>query len=138
MLIVLNTNILVSGLLNAHGAPGRILDLVLAGKIQLLFDDRMLAEYRDVLTRPKFNFDTVKVTSIFAFLQLSGKHIVAPPLPGIENMEIADIDDLPFAEVAFAGNATSLVTGNVRHFTFFAKYQISILTPRQFMETWSS
>ncbi len=114
----------------------RILDLVLAREIDLLFDDRILAEYRDVLARPKFRFDASHSASLLTFLQLSGKHIVAPPLPRIEDVEILDKDDLPFAEVAFAGKATSVVTGNVKHFTFLAGYQMPVLTPRQFMETW--
>ncbi|HFQ94840.1 MAG TPA: putative toxin-antitoxin system toxin component, PIN family [Anaerolineae bacterium] len=136
MFVVLDTNILVSGLLNAHGAPGRILDLLLAGQIQAVFDDRILAEYRDVLARPKFNFNAAHTASLLAFLRLSGKHVVAPPLPGIEIASLPDSDDLPFAEVAFAGNAAFIVTGNVKHFTFLAAYPISVLTPRQFMEAW--
>lgn len=136
MFVALDTNILVSGLLNAQGAPGRILDLVLAGKIQVLFDDRILAEYRDVLARPKFSFNASHVASFLAFLRLSGKHVVAPPIPGIENASIPDRDDLPFAEVALAGKAAFIVTGNVKHFVFLATYPIPVLTPRQFMEAW--
>ena len=138
MHLVLDTNVLVSGLLNAHGAPGRILDLILASQIQLLFDDRMLAEYRQVLARPKFKFDAVHVASFLAFLQLSGKHIVAPPLPGMENVTIVDTDDLPFAEVALAGEAAAVITGNVKHFAYLSNYPVPVLTPRQFMDSWSS
>jgi predicted nucleic acid-binding protein len=42
--IVLDTNVLVSGLLSPHGPPGRIFDLLLGGKLTLVFDDRLLAE----------------------------------------------------------------------------------------------
>ena len=56
MRIVLDTNVLVSGLLNPDGAPGRLLDLILGGRLQILYDDRILGEYSDVLARPQFGF----------------------------------------------------------------------------------
>jgi hypothetical protein len=45
---------LVSVLISAKAAPGRIVDLLRAGKITLVLDDRILAEYHEVLTRPQF------------------------------------------------------------------------------------
>ena len=51
------------GLLNPHGPPGRILDLVLAGKLRLLLDDRVVDEYREVLLRPRFDFDPADVAA---------------------------------------------------------------------------
>ena len=50
--VVLDTNVLVSGLLSEHGPPGLIVDLVFAGELALVYDARLLAEYRDVLVRP--------------------------------------------------------------------------------------
>jgi len=52
--LVLDTNALVSGLLTAGNPPGRIVDLLRAGKIQLQVDERIVAEYGGVLSRPKF------------------------------------------------------------------------------------
>ncbi len=66
MRVVLDTNVLVSGLLNPDGSPGRVLDLFLAGGITLLVDDRILGEYRAVLPRPKFGFDTNDVADLLA------------------------------------------------------------------------
>lgn len=137
MLVVLDTNVLVSGLLKAHSAPGRIVDLVLAGKIQVLFDDRILAEYRDVLARPRFQFNAAHVASFLTFLRLSGRHVIAPPIPGIELASLPDGEDLPFAEVALAGGEAFLVTGNVKHFDFLADHPISVLTPCQFLDAWA-
>jgi putative PIN family toxin of toxin-antitoxin system len=53
-LLVLDTNVLVSALLSPFGAPGRIWDLVLAREVRLVYDDRILVEYRRVLSREKF------------------------------------------------------------------------------------
>jgi len=43
--LVLDTNVLVSGMINAFGAPGRIADLVRERHVELVVDDRILAEY---------------------------------------------------------------------------------------------
>jgi predicted nucleic acid-binding protein len=56
MRIVLDTNILVSALLSPFRPPARALDLVLSDEIRLACDDRLMAEYRQVLARPRFGF----------------------------------------------------------------------------------
>jgi predicted nucleic acid-binding protein len=42
--IVLDTNVLVSGLLSPLGPPGRIVDLVVAERVTVLFDDRIISD----------------------------------------------------------------------------------------------
>lgn len=133
MLIVLDTNVLVSGLLNPHGAPGRILDLAVSGEVQLAFDDRILSEYLEVLQRPRFGFPLRRIEAILDFFQLAGTHISAPPLT-VEN--VPDRDDLAFAEVAVAAEAAALVTGNRDHFDFMKKTEIAVLSPREFIDQW--
>lgn len=53
---VLDTNVLISGLLNAHGFPGRLVDAVLSGTLRMTYDDRIEREYWEVLARPRFRF----------------------------------------------------------------------------------
>jgi len=54
--VVLNTNVLLSGLLKPYGKPAAILRLVLSGALQVAYDGRILSEYRTVLLREKFHF----------------------------------------------------------------------------------
>ena len=68
MLVVLDTNILVSALISPFGPPARVLDMVLGGDIQVAYDDRLLAEYREVLARPKFSFAPEDVAAVCLFL----------------------------------------------------------------------
>ncbi len=49
MKIVLDTNIVVSGLLHSQGNPAQVLMLALAGAVQVCHDERILAEYAEVL-----------------------------------------------------------------------------------------
>ncbi len=53
MLVVLDTNVLVSAMLWA-GQPRRLLDLVEAGLIRSVTSEEILADLRDVLGRRKF------------------------------------------------------------------------------------
>ncbi len=55
MRIVLDTNVLVAGLLTPGGACGRLLDLVLDGAVGVHIDRRILQEYEDVLRRPQLS-----------------------------------------------------------------------------------
>ena len=54
MKIVLDTNVLLSGMLKPSGPPGRIIDLLRTDVLELVVDDRILAEYVDVLRRDYF------------------------------------------------------------------------------------
>ena len=131
MRIVLDTNVLVSGLRNPNGVPGRIVDLLLAGKLTALYNDAILGEYADVLSRPRLELSTEQVQAVIGYLRLSGEMIQAMPLPGDT---LPDPDDLVFAEVAMTGNAEVLVTGNMKHFIGLKERGVTVLAPAEFLE----
>jgi len=56
MRIVLDTNVLVAGLLSPSGPPAWIVEAVLAGELDLALDAAIRQEYEDVLRRPEFRF----------------------------------------------------------------------------------
>ena len=130
MRIVLDTNVLVSGLLSPHGPPGRILDSVVSGAVGMLVDDRILREYAEVLTRPRFGFDRVTALELVDFLSTEAEHVAASNV----SVSLPDPDDAPFLEVAIAGGADALVTGNARHFkTRDRRVGVRILEPSAFV-----
>jgi putative PIN family toxin of toxin-antitoxin system len=108
---VIDTNVLVSGLLRPDNPPGRILDMVLAGELQPVFDDRILREYRQVLRRPRFHFHEGAVMDLMDYLEHFGWLLAAPGLA----VRLPDPKDLMFLEVA-AKSLSLLITGNTRHF----------------------
>ena len=55
--VVLDTNVVVSAFLHFSSVPGIILQEALAGRVIPLLHEDILAEYNDVLRRPKFKFD---------------------------------------------------------------------------------
>ena len=54
MIVVLDTNVLVSGFMSPGNPPGRIIDFLRAGDITLAIDDRIFSEYAAVLGREYF------------------------------------------------------------------------------------
>jgi putative PIN family toxin of toxin-antitoxin system len=129
--IVLDTTVLVSGLLKVHSPPARIVDMILIERVRCVFDDRILAEYAEVLGRPKFRpaLDSGEGEQFLDFLRRTGEGVSAPPLPLAG--PAPDAYDLPFAEAAVAGAAEAIVTGNLKHFEFFQgnAWGIEILPP---------
>jgi len=132
MRIVLDTNVLVSGLLSPFGPPARILDLVLAGDLIPVFDDRILAEYGQVLARERFGFVPDDVASLLHYIEVEGEHITAHPT----SVVLPDPDDLPFLEVALTARVKALITGTVRHYPTELCRGIEILSPASFLDDW--
>ena len=128
MRAVIDTNVVVSGLINPHGAPGRVIDAVLAGVIIPLYDDRILGEYRDVLRRKRFGFDVAVVDAFLDYVECFGEPVIATGA----GVTLPDPDDLPFLEVAIAGHADAVITGNGRHFVPLAgHHQVRICAPAE-------
>ena len=130
MRIVLDTNVLVSGLWSPFGPPGEIVGLVAAGALPLLLDERILGEYREVLARRGFGFDPDMVESLLLQVEATGEFVVARPLPE----RLPDPDDESFLEVALAAHADFLVTGNLRHFPGRLRQGVAVVSPREFIE----
>lgn len=126
MKIVLDTNVLVSGLLSPHGPPAQVLALVLNGSVTVQYDNRVLAEYREVLGRPKFGFPKEGIEPILEYLQTEGEFVTAEPT----NRPFSDEGDRPFYEVAVTGRCEYLVTGNKAHFP----KENFVKTPSEFLQ----
>lgn len=112
MRIVLDTNVLVSGLISPFGPPARVLEMILTGDLTLVFDDRILAEYRQVLARERFGLNADDVADLLRYFEAAGEHVTARPA----FVTLPDPDDLSFLEVALAARVDALITGNTRYY----------------------
>ena len=130
MKIVLDTNVLVAGLLSPYGAPAGIVGMVSSGILRLCYDARVMVEYQDVLARPKFQFDPRKVKDLLVFTQQSGEVVATSPL----NARLPDVHDEIFLEVALAGRAAFLITGNIKHFPASSRQGVNVVTPQEFLD----
>lgn len=129
MKIVLDTNVLVAGLLTPFGPCGAIVRMVSSGDLTLCLDARILSEYNEVLRRPKFRFEPDKVAPLLDYVEHSGEIAASSPLPA----PLPDPDDQPFLEVALAGPAACLVTGNHAHFPAKHCQGVKVLSPSEFL-----
>ena len=130
MKIVLDTNVLVPGMLNPRGAPANILRLVLNESIDIVADERILVEYESVLRRPKLSAIRENADIVINQISFMAERVTAGPL----KIRIPDPDDLPFMEVAQAARADAVVTGNERHFPSRACGRIKIWSPRELLD----
>ena len=111
MMVVIDTNVLVSAFWSKKGTPAQILALVQNGRLTPCYDSRIFAEYRRVLRRPKFNFSEWEITGVLTQIESDGVSVVPCPLTA----PFTDEEDRKFYEVARHCNAT-LITGNLKHF----------------------
>ena len=130
-MIVLDTNVLVSGLLQPFGVPGEIVRLVAAERITLYYDARVMAEYREVLHRDKFRFNQRHLEQLLDQIKRCGELVTASPL----FKRLPDPDDEMFLEIALAAKAKYLVTGNLQHFPDSAMVNnVLVLSPKAFLD----
>jgi putative PIN family toxin of toxin-antitoxin system len=127
--VVLDTNVVVSALLKPAGAEAAVLLLVLEGMVFVGISDAILAEYEDVLSRPKFKRPPEVVKGLVADLRSVGR-LVKPK----QRVAVSpDESDNRFLECAEALKAHFLVTGNTRHFPQRWK-GTEVVTARQFID----
>lgn len=127
---VVDTNVLLSGLLFPQSPPGRVLRTVLRNG-QLLVSAETLAELADVLARPKFDA-YIDVADRMEFLRRLAR--VAETVSVVRTVRACrDPRDDKFLEVAVNGDATAIVTGDNDLLALNPFLNIAILTPALFL-----
>jgi predicted nucleic acid-binding protein len=127
---VFDTNVIVSGFLSPAGPPGRIVEWLRSGIVQAVLDDRLAAEYAEVLARPRFGLPSREVDIVLAAIRLGAVRVEVGPQDRAAGLP--DPDDAPFLECARAAGVP-LVTGNARHFPKSVAQAVAVLTPAQFV-----
>lgn len=133
--IVLDTSVFVSALRSDGGASREIIRRILQGRLRPIFANALWLEYEDLLGRDIWTDVTsdAERRAILAALAQSGRWVAIrfgwrPNLP--------DEKDNHLIELAIAGNATIIVTHNVKDLTRgeLMWEHLRIMTPRQLLE----
>ncbi len=132
---VFDTNVVVSGFLSPAGPPGRIVEWLRNGGVQAVLDDRIMAEYAEVLARPVFRLPVAEVELVLAAIRARSFWVEAEAARTVRGLP--DPDDAPFVECALA-SGVPLVTGNLRHFPKSAAKDATVITPAQFVALFKS
>jgi putative PIN family toxin of toxin-antitoxin system len=133
MKIVLDTNVLVAGLLSPFGPCGEIVRMASSGELVLCLDARILSEYHEVLHRPKFRFEQDKIAALMDYIEYRGQIVASSPL----SYSLPDPDDEPFLEIAISGGAEYLITGNNAHYPPNLCKGARVLYPADFLKHYS-
>ena len=125
---IIDTNIIVSSFItkNPSSSTRRVINSMLSGKIKPLYNDEILAEYYDVLSRSKFHLNEVRINELLYFIKQNGIDSSRFPFDG----EMPDEDDRVFYEVTLSKEDSFLVTGNIKHFPRTPQ----VITAAQMME----
>ena len=105
--------------------PRRLSLALFRGGRQLCYDSRILSEYREVLARPKFGLDPAALDDFLEQVEADGLPVDPVPLA----RRLPDPADEAFLEVAIAGRAVCLVTGNLRCFPANRRCGVRVLSP---------
>ena len=126
---MLDTNVVVSGLMTRGGACAIILDLLVDGRLTAALDGRIADEYGRVCAEPRLVLDPDAVREFLHLLDGFAEKVTAAPLKA----DVPDPDDLPFLEVAAEADAV-LVTGNKKHFPKRVTGPVRVMSPREFLD----
>jgi uncharacterized protein len=131
--VVLDTNVLVSALIQ-RSYPFFIVDkLFLEGKIQLCISDELLKEYYEVLNRKKFSkYPDFVARAEILLADIETK--ASKYIPKTKVSLIKDLDDNKLLELAAESTAAFLVTGNTNDFTMTKFKKTRIVSPKEFWE----
>ena len=128
--IVIDTNVLVSAALKPSGRQALVLELVAFRAVEMFVSEAILAEYREVFSRPKFSrLDPKDVSRLLALIEAEATMVTTTAKLAISEHD----SDNRFYECAEAASADYIVTGNSKHFTKPYK-NTKIITGRQLLE----
>lgn len=110
--VVIDTNVVVSGLLTPRGNAALVLLAVHRGVLRPCVSVPILDEYAAVLARPKFGFAAAEIDNALGLMRSQAEIAAPPPSPFVS----PDPGDTKFIDCAVATSADFIVTGNARHF----------------------
>lgn len=127
---VVDTNVIVSALItkNPDSPPRKVFYAMLSGEITPLYHHKIIAEYKNVLSREKFHLNKHTVETVLNAVCQYGVEVIPKPTGEI----MIDMDDLIFYEVAMEkrNDDAYLVTGNQKHYPV----RDFIVTPTEMIE----
>ena len=131
--VILDTNVIISALLSP-GVPAQILErLIIERRVRLCISEKILAEYVEVLDRPKFNrFPEFQQKAVVVLNII--KETAEPFAPEQKIDLIKDKSDNVFLELAVESTADFIITGNAKDFNMDKIGSTKIVSPREYWD----
>jgi len=139
MLVVLDTNIIISGLYSKRGASYQLLKAAISGDLPCAISPLIALEYEGKL-HDKIEEGFLKISkrdcakildALFAIAKVVWKPIQIRPV-------LTDPSDDKILECSISGNCTHIITFNTKHFpkVVIRLYGIQPVTPHKFLKLW--
>ena len=131
--VVLDTNVVISGLISPKGPPAGIRKALKAGRFVLITSQAINEEILDVMDRPRLRDKYGLADHMFdiAFILWEQAEVITK-LPPVKASK--DSDDDKFLAAALGGLAHYLVTGDIKDLLSLGERQgIRIVSPEQFL-----
>lgn len=129
--IIIDTNVFVSALIQRSYPYLIVRELFIEERIQLCVSDELLAEYYEVLSRPKFSqFPDFFIRAEALLADIDNRAEKYYPTTKISL--ISDQDDNKILELAEESQADFIVTGNTNDFTFTHYKSSRVLSPKEY------
>jgi putative PIN family toxin of toxin-antitoxin system len=133
MRAVVDTGVLVSALIRRHGTTGDVLNALRDGRFTVLYSTDTLVEVIEVLGRTpfrtKYHVEPDDILALVNLIRLRGELVT----PTRRVMACRDPKDDKFLEVAVAGQADCLVTGDADLLDLTPFEGLPILRPAEFL-----
>ena len=122
--VTVDTNIIVSAGLSPFGKSAQIVNMIFDRRLQTYYSTKILTEYKEVLSRPRFNFSAEKQSAFIEGIKRAGVLIE----PSVSVIPIQDESDRVFFDAAKESGAI-LITGNKKHYP----NEAFVVTPADFL-----
>ena len=125
---VIDTNVFVSAYIthNETSATPKVVNLVFSGKIKPLYNEEIMAEYQEVLSREHFHISQAKRDTLFDYIYKNG---ILTERKAFDELFV-DESDRVFYEVTLSKEDSFLVTGNQKHYPINPR----VVTPAQMVQ----
>lgn len=124
---VIDTNVIVSALITKHhdAATCKVLLHVVRGDVTPLYNEEIMEEYLEVLSRKKFHLSPTEIRGIIDYFLENGIYMNRTSF----DKTMLDEDDRVFYEVSLSKEESFLVTGNLKHYPVSPK----VVSPNDFI-----
>lgn len=139
MIVVFDTNVIISGLYSKRGASYQLLKAALSGKLAFVISPLVALEYEGKIEH-KIEEGFLKISkrdckkvldALFAVAEIVWEPVQIRPA-------LVDLTDDKMLECAISGGCTHIITFNKKHFpiSILGPYGIRVMTAGEFFNIW--
>ena len=133
--VIIDTNVIISSLIQKSFPYKIVNELFIENKITLCVSEMLMAEYYEVLRRPKFaSYYDFAARAESLLTDIEARAIMYFPQVSIDLL--SDKDDNMILELAETCSANYIITGNTTDFTISKYKQTRIVTPKEYWLLW--